>query len=34
MYQALWIAITDAVATVPATDPDRASCQTAQAMVT
>jgi len=38
LYQALRIAITDAVATVPGTDPDRASyqiaVQTAQAMVT
>ena len=38
LYQALRIAITDAIATVPGTDPDRASyqiaVQTAQAMVT
>jgi hypothetical protein len=38
LYQALRIAITDAVATVPGTDPDRASyqiaVQTAQALVT
>jgi hypothetical protein len=38
LYQALRIAITDAVQTVPGTDPDRASCQiavqTAQMLVT
>jgi hypothetical protein len=38
LYQALRIAITDAVETMPGTDPDRASCQiaaeTAQALVT
>jgi hypothetical protein len=38
LYQALRTAITDAIATVPGTDPDRASCQaaidTAQDLVT
>jgi len=38
LYQALRIAITDAIATVPGTDPDRASyqiaVQTAQTLVT